>query len=96
MNKLQENASGHIWDPTQKKNRNSQSTKWQILAKFLRSALLVDRHFAVFIALHAENVWQSNRNYLNISLKNIESFFDNLRGSRRLFGENMNIFKIIM
>jgi hypothetical protein len=34
----------------------------------------VDRHFAVFIALHAENVWQSNRNYLNISRKNIESF----------------------
>jgi hypothetical protein len=29
--------------------KNHRSPKWQILPKFLRSALLVDRHFAVLL-----------------------------------------------
>jgi hypothetical protein len=46
--------------------------------------------------LHAENVWQRNRNDLTIYWKNIESFFDNLWGSRRLSWEKIIIFEIIM
>jgi hypothetical protein len=65
-NKLQENAFDNIWDPIQKNHRNSQSPKWQILPKLLRSALLVDRHFAELLKE------QKLPNYL---LKNIEPFF---------------------
>jgi hypothetical protein len=58
-----------------KKYRNSQTPKWQIVPKFLRSALLlVERKFEILPFFHAENMWQRYKNYLYMSLKNIESF----------------------
>jgi hypothetical protein len=65
-------------------------------AKILEIRPISGQAFCSFIALHAENLWQRNRNYLNLSWKNIESFFDNFEVPGGFFDKNINIFKIIM
>jgi hypothetical protein len=62
------------WTPY-KKSQKFTKFKMAHFAKILEIRPISGQAFCSFIALHAENVWQRNRNYLNISCKNIDNIF---------------------
>jgi hypothetical protein len=80
---------------TYKKLQKFTKSKVADFAKILEMRPISGQAFSSFIGLHAENVLQRNRNYLNFYWKNIKAVFYKFWGSRRAFWENMNIFKII-
>jgi hypothetical protein len=49
-----------------KKSQKFTKSKMADFAKILEIRLISGQAFCSFIALHAENVWQRNRNYLNM------------------------------
>jgi hypothetical protein len=66
--KLQENAFDHSGTPYKKSQKFTKS-KMEDHAKILEIRPISGQAFCIIIALHAENVWEMNINYLTIYWK---------------------------